>query len=490
MEKPFIKLFRTPNSGYFYDVGKNEIIRIPENVYRHLAEVMNGTLELEQAYDDDVLQMIDSFRELGYLSSKKPVQIQHSATSVLPLLLDRCIDKITLQLTQDCNFRCKYCIYSEVKNFKQRAHAYKTMTLETAKKAILFYRDHAVDSNLYNVGFYGGEPLLQLELLKEIVLFAEKELVGKLLTFTVTTNASLLTESAAAFLDEHEVSVAVSLDGIKKNNDLNRVFQNGGGTSDIVLKNLKMIRDMYPNLFKNMHISSVIDPDIDVSSFGEYPEILKTLPLSSFLVNIEDSTEHEISLPYELCMEMETEVLLAYLADFGLYSGTVKPYGYNRVNQLKSRQAALKPANGIQNVMAPGGPCIPGKGRLFIATNGDCYPCERVNECEANCIGNIDWGFDYEKVNQILNVGTISESQCRNCWAFRLCTSCIKQFDYSQENAVAEKTRFCDSIRTSAYEKIRGLIALYEFDKYYKRFIKGDQTYEQQKENRHFSGIC
>ena len=469
MEKPFIKLFRTPNSGYFYDVGKNEIIRIPENVYQHLAEVMNGNAELEQSSDEDVLQMIDSFRELGYLSVKKPEKIRHSATAMLPLLLDRCIDKITLQVTQDCNFRCKYCIYSEDKNFKQRSHAHKTMTLETAKKAILFYRDHAVDSNLYNVGFYGGEPLLEWNLLKEIVLFAEKELTGKLLTFSVTTNASLLTESVAAFLEEHKVSVAVSLDGIKEINDLNRVFQNGVGTSNIVLNNLKMVRDKHPGLFKDIRISSVIDPNIDVSSFGEYPEVLKMLPLSYFLVNIEDSTEHEISLPFELCMEMETEVLLAYLAEFGMYSGTVKPYGYNRVNQLKSRQTAIKPANGIQNVMAPGGPCIPGKGRLFIATNGDCYPCERVNECEANCIGNIERGFDYEKAKQILNVGTISEAQCRNCWALRLCTTCIKQFDYSQENAVAEKTRFCESIKTSAYEKIRGMIALYEFDKYYKR---------------------
>ena len=472
MEKPFIKLFHTPNSGYFYDVGRNEIIRIPENVYLHLSEVMDGSIMLDQSDDEDVLEMIESFKELGYLSSKRPRKIQHSATSMVPLLLNRCVEKITLQVTQDCNFRCKYCIYSEDKNLKQRSHAHKSMTFETAKKAILFYRNHAVDSNFYNVGFYGGEPLLEWDLLKEAILFAEKELVGKLLTFTITTNASLLTEPVAAFLDKHKVSIAVSLDGIKEVNDTNRVFQNGEGTSDIVLNNLKMVRDKHPNLFKDLRISSVIDPCVDVPSFGKYPEVLQTLPPSYFLVNIEDSTEHDVRLPNELCEEMENEVLLAYLAEFGLYSGSVKPYGYNQVNQLLSRQAAIKPANGIHDIMAPGGPCIPGKSRLFITTNGDLYPCERVNETEANCIGNIEQGFDFEKAKRILNVGTISEAKCQNCWALRLCTTCIKQFDYSQENAAAEKVQFCESIQAYAYEKVRGLIALYEFDKYYKGIVK------------------
>ena len=116
MEKPFIKLFHSPNSGYFYDVGKNEILRIPENVYQHLVQVMDGMSSLEKPEDESAIEMINSFIELGYLSTKRPVKILHSATNFAHLYLDRCIGKITLQLTQECNFRCKYCIYSEEKN--------------------------------------------------------------------------------------------------------------------------------------------------------------------------------------------------------------------------------------------------------------------------------------------------------------------------------------------------------------------------------------
>ena len=478
MEKPFIKLFHTPNSGYFYDVGKNEIIRIPENTYLHLSEVMDGSAVLDQSDDEEVLEVIKSFKELGYLSSKRPRKIQHSATSMVPLLLDRCIDKITLQLTQDCNFRCKYCIYSEEKNLKQRSHMKKSISLETAKKAILFYRDHAVDSIMYNIGFYGGEPLLEWPLLKEVVLFAEKELMGKLLTFSITTNASLLIEPIVTFLDEHHINVAVSLDGIAEINDANRVYKSGIGTSDTVLHNLKMIKDTHPNLFSELRISSVIDPNIDASSFGIYPELLKELPLGHFLVNLEENTEQETILTEELYQKMEGDTLLAYLAEFGLYSKQVKPYGYNRVNNLHNPQNVLKPSVAIQDIMAPSGPCIPGKTQLLVTVDGDLYPCERVNETEANCIGNLESGFDLEKVQRILNIGTISESDCRNCWALRLCTSCIKQFDYTSDTAKKEKTNRCTSIMASAHERILGIITLYEFERYYKNRIMRRKEHE------------
>ena len=471
MEKPFIKLVHSPNSGYFYDVGKNEIIRIPERLYSHLVNVMEGTSLLEQPYDEKTMQMIESFKTLGYLSSRKPKMIRHSATGITPLLLERCIDKITLQLTQDCNFRCKYCIYSEDKNFKQRTHSHKTMSLDTAKRAILFYRDHAVDSKFYDIGFYGGEPLLEWNLLEEIVIFAEKELAGKLISFSLTTNASMLTASKAAFLEEHNVSVLVSLDGIKEINDKNRVFRNGRGTTDVVLENLQAIRMNHPKLFNKLRISTVIDPTIDVSLLGKYPDVLKSLPLDHYSVSLEDNTDHNVLVSPELRAEMNQEIILAFLSEFGLYSGVVKPYGYNQVQSIR-RPYQFKPANGINETMAPGGPCIPGKSRLLVSVNGDLYPCERINEVESNCIGNLQHGFDVEKAKRILNVGVITESKCRDCWALRQCSICIKSFDYSHPNAFVEKAKLCSSIQESAFEKLRWMILLYELENFYQGVMK------------------
>lgn len=472
MEKPFIKLFHTPNSGYFYDVGKNDIIRIPENVYQHLSCVVKGTAELDQTDDEEICEMIESFKEMGYLSTRRPRKIQHSATAMIPLLLDRCIDKITLQLTQDCNFRCKYCIYSEDKNQKQRSHTHKSLSLDTAKKAILFYRDHAVDANMYNVGFYGGEPLLQWDLLKEVVLFAEKELDGKFLTFSLTTNGSLITEEKAEFLEKHNVSVLVSMDGVKALNDANRVFPDGSGTTDTVLKNIAMIREKHPELYKKLGVSSVITPGSDVSVFSQYPCELDGLPLSNYMINVEDSTEHDIVIPQDLNTAMENEVFHAFLSELGLYSQPISPFGYSQFESIRNSIKTMKPSNGIQDIMAPGGPCIPGKGRLFITVDGVLYPCERINETDPYCIGDLDNGFDFEKAKTILNVGTITESKCRNCWAIRHCTICGKYFDYTLDDAAAEKMAFCDSVKAIVYRKMRAIILLSEFDSYYRNTLK------------------
>lgn len=467
LEKPFIKLFHSPNNGYFYDVGMNEIIRIPEKVYRHLLRVMEGTILLDQSDDEEVFQMIKSFLEMGYLSTKRPNTIQHSATAMIPILLERCVDKITLQLTQDCNFRCKYCIYSEDRNLKQRAHSKLNMSFETAKKAIIFYRDHAIDSNMYNVGLYGGEPLLQWDLLKQIVLFAEKELLGKMLSFSLTTNASLLTEKMAEFFEDHNIGVLISLDGVKAVNDLNRVFRNGRGTYDTVTKNLFMIREKHPKLFKRIQISSVIDPATNAEMFGQYPCELQGLPLSSYSVSIEESNDYEIVIPYDLRRAMDKEVFLAYLSELGLYSLPISPFGYGQVENVRNYMSTMKATSGIQDTMAPSGPCVPGKSRLFVTANGLLFPCERVCETNAYCIGDLETGFNLNTAKQLLNIGKITEDKCKNCWAMRNCVMCGKFFDYTQDDAPLEKAKYCSSIQDSVFNKIRSMIMLSEMETVY-----------------------
>ncbi len=472
LEKPFIKLFHTPNSGYFYDVGKNEIIRVPDDVFCHLSNVMDETSILYQPNDKNTLQMIKSLTELGYLSPKHPSRIQHPALSAVSLFLTRCIDRVTLQLTQNCNFRCKYCIYSENSNLKQRSHTTKSMSFETAKKAIMFYRDHAVDSGVFNIGLYGGEPLLEWDLLKEIVLFAEKELPGKLLTFSLTTNASLMSEPIASFLEEHRISVLVSLDGIKKVNDAYRVYQDGSGTTDTILNTIRMVKEKHPRLFEDLRISSVINPNTDPACFGQYPCELDRISLSNYTIVIEDNTEHDTAIPFRLNQSMENEVFVAYLAKLGLYSHRPSPYGYSQVESVYDNIKSLKPTNGVQEVMAPGGPCIPGKSRLFVTVDGKLFPCERVNETDAYCIGDLDNGFDYEKVKRILNIGSITENLCKECWAIRNCTICGKYFDYSSHNAAFEKSKFCDSVRAAVIRKMRAMILISESRSYYKEYVQ------------------
>lgn len=119
MEVPFIKLFHSPNAGYFLDVNKNEILQVSEDSFEYLNAVLT--------HKKDNLTISDELIELkkeGYLTTESVVkEVRHPFSNYLDTFLDRKVGKITLQLTQLCNFRCKYCIYSEDHNNRQRSHS-------------------------------------------------------------------------------------------------------------------------------------------------------------------------------------------------------------------------------------------------------------------------------------------------------------------------------------------------------------------------------
>ena len=73
----------------------------------------------------------------------------------------------------------------------------------------------------------------------------------------------------------------------------------------------------------------------------------------------------------------------------------------------------------------PGGPCVPGLHRFFVDVDGNVYPCERITEDAAFQVGNLDTGFDLEKVEKIINVGRCTKEECLTCWAFLHCGTCI-----------------------------------------------------------------
>lgn len=110
LAKPFVQLFKTPRSQYVFDVNKNEMLPVSAESFDFLQQCMAGQADIEAAGIEEIQELI---RE-GYLRTESVVQeIRHSYTPYLKYLLDRKLGKITLQVTQGCNLRCKYCIYSE-----------------------------------------------------------------------------------------------------------------------------------------------------------------------------------------------------------------------------------------------------------------------------------------------------------------------------------------------------------------------------------------
>lgn len=468
---PFVKLFCTPNAKYVYDVPQSRLLCIQDSTYSYIERLQQG--EAEVVVPDEVVEL----QSQGFLKCESPVEeIKHPYTDMLSTFLDRKLSLMTLQLTQQCNFRCKYCVYSEDVNKRQRAHSDKTMSFETAKRAIDFLWEHSVDSESVAIGLYGGEPLLQFPLVRQIVEYSKTRFSGKSLYFSMTTNGSLLTDDIVDFLEENNINLLISMDGPKSINDQNRVFRNGKGTFDVVAANFERIKKSHPDYWKKIHISMVIDINNDLDEIGKIVSELgiEAENLNPSLVDCEYDNLQLIVNDEYYCKQ-EYHRFLSYLAYWNRYpKEKVSPVIRGMVDTAIHNMEKVVEKAPLKIYDAPSGPCIPGQLRLFVNVYGDFYPCERVSEnSPAVHIGSLDTGFDVVKAEQFLNASRVTKEICKNCWCFRFCNQCGKRADVGSDKLVAEeKLKYCNSTRRAAVLEIENYLLMNEFPFYEKEFLE------------------
>ena len=464
--KPFIKLLQSPNGYYFYDVNRNEVVPIRQETYDYLENLLDSNRSSDSLPPAPF--EVGELKEAGYLSSEHVKEIEHIYTEYVPHILERNLEKVTLQLTQNCNFRCKYCNYTN-NSGNQRHHSSKRMSEETARKAVLFLRDHCIDTEEVFLGFYGGEPMLEFDLLKRMVLFAEEVLKGKRLLYTITTNATLLTEEMIAFFVAHKAFLVISIDGTKSVNDRNRVFANGqGSTFDAIIEKLRYIYDAYPDYFRTLSINMVVDPSTDFDEvsrlFVDYPFLLELSYQWTEIDDIMSPTPNTVTEEY--VSKRAHQTFLAYLHRFSLCEEKhVSALARRAVFTSEDSLQRIMPSKSLGIKSAPGGPCVPGESRLMVTVDGKFIACERVSETsEPMIIGDIDHGFDLDKVIHLLNVAKQTESACKNCWAFNLCSLCGKFSDDHGTLSGKRRLEFCDHSRGIASGTLQDIIFFQEME--------------------------
>ena len=464
---PFIHLLKTPMNNYAFDVNTNAFIELSDETYAYLSEMLdsnNPDLPAVESVKDSIKRL----KSLGYLSDKRPNKIEHWATSLMEYSLNENIKQMTLQITQECNFRCAYCSFGSDDFTAQREHTAKRMSLETALKAVDFLLAHSKDQNVVSIGFYGGEPLLEFDMIKTIIEYAEKVLFGKDLLFTVTTNASLLTVDMAKYFYEHNCYVVISLDGTPEIHNRSRKFTaSGGGTFGTIKNNLNVIKEEFPAWFSKMSFNVVIDPSFPCNDLYVLFSEDETFTSSVSNATIFDDffSVEKVVYSDEFTNEHSYHSFKAYLALLGKYpkekvSKITWNYSANRYHWYEKNFMLSK----LPDTTAPGGPCIPGEKRLFVSVDGLFYPCERVSETsDAMIIGNLQDGFYLEKAIDALNIGSLTEADCKNCWAINHCTICVKHCDNNGELCAELKRSQCGGIRQLAEDKFREYLLLKDY---------------------------
>ncbi len=460
-QNAFIHLFKTRNCCYIYDVNTNLFLEVPKKTYEFLE---NNKEDLEGLRDNCIIQKL---KQQGYLSSNRPEEIEHPSTDILEDILDNSLNTITLQITQQCNLRCNYCVYSG--KFLNRSHSQKEMDIEVAKKAIDFIIMHSKNSPTVNFGFYGGEPLLRINFIKECVAYAKEKGEGKQVTFTMTTNGTLLTDEFIKFAKDNEFILTISMDGPKDIHDKNRVFSNGKGSFDKIMNNINEIKIKYPEYVeKKIGFNVVMDGESDfgcINNFFANYDTVKDSRVNASVVNTLGSLEENI-ITDDFIEDQQYESFKILLYKLGKldekYVSKLLLKEFYAINNVLHRNREV--GGKIPKKIHPSGPCVPGLNRLFVNTNGEFYPCERVSEeSKTMNIGNIDTGFKIDKIKNIMNVGKITEKECKNCWAFRYCFLCAAFSDDMNELSSIERKQFCNQVKIHAEEMFKTYCTMIEF---------------------------
>lgn len=395
------------NSGSIHSVDEiaYDIIKLydekEENIYEEMKkkypditrEDIDETLDdIQTLIDEGKLFSEDIFEDLAPKMKKKQ--------SVLKA--------ICLHVAHDCNMDCGYCFAGKGEYQGEKG----LMSLETGKKAMDFLVENSPGRKNLEVDFFGGEPLLNWDVCKQLVEYGRKleKKFDKNFRFTLTTNGLLIDDDVIEFSKKEMSNVVLSLDGQKATNDNMRKTKNGKGTYDLIIDKFKKLADS-----RNQQ---------DYYMRGTY---------TKYNLNFADDLIHMADLGFkELSME---PVVAPADAPYALSEDDLPVLMENYEKLSKEMIKRYKEGNGFNfyhyNIDLTGGPCISkrisgcGVGTEYVAItpNGEIYPCHQFVGDEKYLMGTLDGGIVNDKVcDEFENCNVYSHKECKDCFAKLYCS--------------------------------------------------------------------
>lgn len=436
--------FNTDNNSYYYDDIKGSVYCLENNSSEDII------------YDNKIY-------EKKIIDTKKVEENIKNMDST----------QLTLIVTEECNLRCKYCIFSG--NYdNSRTHCSNFMDFSIAKEAITKYLNKSKTSRKRNLifvpklGFYGGEPLLNFTLIKKSVEYAESIYNGKI-NYTITTNATLLNDDMIDFFVSKNFLFVVSLNGDKNENDRLRVYRDGKGTFDDIFLKLNQINQKYPDFYKNnVKFSVTYDNGTDMfalKDFFENNELVKgKLAVLSKVSNLHTNwydqyLDEQNSIYNDQIKTLKEEFLrkLKTNEPIDLFSKKLFSIHYfltlNRfINlDLKKVKPPIQPFSGS---------CIP-TNKISVDYKGLLHMCEKVNATIP--YGDVYKWIDYKKISNIINrYNNFLGETCINCPIQRLCKLCYNDLINSEGNFELDTQKICPMLIKQEIKNLTDIYSILE----------------------------
>ncbi|MDR2655007.1 MAG: thioether cross-link-forming SCIFF peptide maturase [Oscillospiraceae bacterium] len=424
-----IHKFKLKGHNIALDVESGAVHLVDDICFDLLGELENGLPgeDCPQGIKDKLSQygaaeLDEAYGELYRLCSAGLLFSEGDYEKYAGTLIASPIKSLCLNVAHDCNLRCQYC-FASTGDFEG---ARSLMSLETGKKAIDFLIEKSGGRKNLETDFFGGEPLMNFALVKELVAYArEKEArTGKRFRFTISTNGLLLNDEIIDFINKEMSNVVLSIDGRKTVNDRMRGRIDKSGSYDSIVPKFKKLVQKRGG--KEYYVRGTFTRrNLD---FTEDVKHLHDLGFDRISVEpvVSEGEEYSITegdIP-EICAEYEK------LMDFVLEADkSGKPFTFfHFMIDLNSGPCVIKRLKG----------CGCGNEYVAVTPEGDIYPCHQFVGAREWKMGNLnDKSFDSGKKREFAGNNIYSKPECLKCWAKYYCSG----------GCAANSARYCQSLK-------------------------------------------